>query len=93
MEGILATTTAYGLYIDETGGFSTLTIDMTSGDHSGVAVSGFNNWDELTRVFTFDSKRMVFYLPQANFTNPAPNHVITLYTVDAVKGTLTVAEV
>lgn len=58
---------------------------------SKVGVAGYNNWQESTRMFAFDSKRARFHLFEANFTEarPAGGRPITLYTVDARTGATT----
>ena len=48
-------------------------IDVATGTIlANVKVDGFNNWGEMTRIFSYDEKRNVFYYAEANFTMPAP---------------------
>lgn len=79
--------TAYGLYVDVNSNFAGMTIDMSSGTHTYQAVSGFNDWGETTRVFTFDGNRNLFYMLQADFLSPGSIRNITLFASDPVKGT------
>ena len=70
-----------------------LTIDVATGQtlHQ-TAVTGFNNWGEITRVFMFDAARTLFYYVEANFTAPRPagGRPITLSRVDPKTGQTTV---
>jgi len=64
-----------------------LNMDYTTGYKTQIEVSGFEDWGEITRLFTFDEKRSLFYLPQANFTNS--KHDISLFIIDPVTGKTT----
>eukprot|EP00049_Salpingoeca_infusionum_P018779 m.358738 g.358738 ORF g.358738 m.358738 type:complete len:465 (+) comp18265_c0_seq1:328-1722(+) len=66
-------------------------IDVATGTIlANVKVDGFNNWGEMTRIFSYDEKRNVFYYVEANFTMPAPpsnpKRPVYLYVVDPVTG-------
>jgi hypothetical protein len=62
-----------------------LTVDLASGDYTQVHVSGYDDWQEITRIFTYDPNRNVFYLPQTNYLEQPP-YPIVLYTLDATSG-------
>jgi len=86
-----ATTKAWALFeiptwSDDTPLYS-LNLDFTTGYKTQTEVNGFNDWGEMTRLFTFDERRSLFYLPQANFTNN--KHDITIFIIDPTTGKTT----
>eukprot|EP00026_Physarum_polycephalum_P009532 Phypoly_transcript_09660.p1 GENE.Phypoly_transcript_09660~~Phypoly_transcript_09660.p1 ORF type:complete len:446 (+),score=48.87 Phypoly_transcript_09660:34-1338(+) len=78
---------AYALFVLQKD-FAALKIDLSSGSYTQIPVTGYNDWSEITRVFTYDPVHNLFYLVQTNFlSNPqAPAHNITLYTIDPTTG-------
>lgn len=58
-------------------------------------VTGYNAWGEMTRLFSYDPTRNVFYLVEANFTGPDPppgrdpRRPVKLYTINPVTGVAT----
>jgi len=80
-----ATTIVYALFLEGTG-FKAITINIATGAIvASFEVQGFNNYNEPTRVFSYDPNRQVFYTLQSNFsTNPESN--LTLYTIDPSTG-------
>ena len=73
----------YALFV-EVSRMWALTINSTSGVIAQQhLITNFNNWGEITRVFMWDSARVLFYYVEANFTAPPapggdPSRVITL---------------
>lgn len=75
--------------------FDAATINLQSGNYTQMKVgSAFDTFGETPRSFTYDNRRDVFYLPQANFTNTAapgddPKRGIALYAIDGLSGAVT----
>jgi len=81
---------AYTLFVLETK-FAAIKVDLSTGTHTDVSVPGYNDWSEITRIFTYDAAQNLFYLLQTDFIdNPeAPQHKIILYTINPVSGSTT----
>lgn len=86
--GVAAAPTTAVLLMDLAGDLVVSTIDLATGARVDVAVSGYNTYGEMTRIFTYDANRNVFYLPEANYL-VAPPYPINLYTVDGTTGVAT----
>eukprot|EP01130_Rhizamoeba_saxonica_P019264 TRINITY_DN9911_c0_g1_i1.p1 TRINITY_DN9911_c0_g1~~TRINITY_DN9911_c0_g1_i1.p1 ORF type:complete len:458 (-),score=96.59 TRINITY_DN9911_c0_g1_i1:43-1416(-) len=73
----------------------TMELELASGNRKDqTQITGFDDWGELTRVFLYDPKKNLFFLPQANFTAPPhskddPMRPITLYAVNPKTGVTT----
>jgi len=74
--------------------FSSVSVDVTSGQRSVTDIRGFNDWDEVQRVFMWDANNTLFYLIQTNFlASTSDLHNVTLYTVDPVSGLTTAKQI
>ncbi len=66
------------------------TIDLSSGSHTDVPVTGFHTYGETPRSFMFDRERTVFMLLQTNFTGDnGGDRSVHLYSIDARTGATT----
>lgn len=62
-------------------------IDLSDATKTQQHIPGFNDYDEITRLFTYNPVKNLFYLLRANFSHPGfdGTEPITLTTVDPVK--------
>ncbi|EGD72314.1 hypothetical protein PTSG_00332 [Salpingoeca rosetta] len=79
----------YALF-NEVSTVKAVTIDAETGKIlANKKVEGFNNWGEMTRLFTYDESRNLFYYMEANFLSDTLPRPLYLYTVDPVTGQAT----
>lgn len=87
-----AATSVYALFLEPMG-FRGITIDTVSGEVlNSVPVQDYNTWGETTRIFSFDEKRKLFYLLEANFST-TPESNLTLYAINPATGATTAQRV